>query len=88
MSLVKEFITSAKDLKMSDIKIVSDPDGKGLKASFPNIAIQLNSDSDETFEVVGFGVDGVSAVEDLSEKIQTAVNRGQLVKVDSALKPN
>ncbi len=84
MSLVNEFVTSAEELKMADIKVENDPSGEGLKASFPNVAIQPDVESNETFEVAGFGVDGVAAVEDLNEKIQTAVERGQLVKVEAA----
>jgi len=82
-----KFLENAKDLKMADIVIVDDPNGAGLKASFPGIEIQPNASLNESFEIAGFGVDGVSATGDLTEKIQAAAQRGQLVEVKSALKP-
>ncbi|MBL4589853.1 MAG: hypothetical protein JKY11_07245 [Alphaproteobacteria bacterium] len=85
--MTMEFLENAKDLKMDDIVVVDDPNGAGLKASFPGIEVQPNSSLNESFEIAGYGVDGVAAVTDLNEKIQTAVQRGQLVDVKPALKP-
>ncbi len=84
MSLVNEFITSTKDLKLNDAVVENDPAGAGLKASFPNVAVQPDANSDKTYEVAGFGLNETDAVSDLNEKLKTAVERGQLVKVEAA----